>query len=92
MAYQCCTDLRLGGWSHLPKLNILKFNSRGYPRSTGLPSLYGHETWWMESSLEANNSGGRFKVTRGHPRSIGVPLLYGHDTVWMESSLDANNP
>ena len=35
----------------------------------GLPLLYGHETWWMESSLDANNSEGQFKVTRGHPRS-----------------------
>ena len=45
----------------------------------------------MESSLDANNSEGQFKVNRGHLRSNGLPLLYGHKTWWMESSLDANH-
>ena len=47
----------------------------GHPTSNGLPLLYGHETWRMES-LDAKQ---------------GLPLLYGHETWWMESSLDANN-
>ena len=45
----------------------------------------------MESSLDAKNSEGQFKVTRGHPRSNGLALLYEHETWWMESSLDANS-
>ena len=42
----------------------------------GLPLLYGHETWWMESSLDGVNVEGQFKVIGGHPRSNGLPLLY----------------
>ena len=45
----------------------------------------------MESSWDANNSEGQFKITWGHLRSNGLPVLYGHETWWMESSLDANN-
>ena len=57
----------------------------------GLQLLYGHETWWMGSSLDANNSEGQFKVTRGHQRLNGLPCLYEHETWLVESSLDANN-
>ena len=53
------------------KFKIVTFVTRGHPRSNGLPLLYGHETWWMESSWDADNLEGQFKVTRGHPRSNG---------------------
>ena len=53
--------------------------------------LYGHKTWWMESSLDAEHYEGQFKVIGGHPRSNSLPLLYGHTTWWMESSLDAEH-
>ena len=39
----------------------------------------------MESSLDAKNSEGQFKVTRGHQRLNGLPLLYEHDILWAES-------
>ena len=64
---------------------------KGIFTEQGLPLLYGHETWWMESYLDTKKSEGQFKVTRGHQRSYGLPLLYEHDTWWVESSLDANN-
>ena len=50
--------MKLGEWSHLWMLTILKVSSRspgGHLRSNGLPLLYGHETWWMESSLDAKH-------------------------------------
>ena len=71
MAYQCCRDLKLGGQNHLPMLKMLKVSSRshgGHQRSNCLPLLYVHETWWMESSLHANNSEGQVRspgVTQG---------------------------
>ena len=35
---------------------------RGHPRSNGIPLFFGHETWWMESCLDATNSKGQFKI------------------------------
>ena len=54
----------------------------GLPDGAGyrVQLLYGHETWWMESSLDAEKSDGQFKVTWGHRRLIGLPLLYEHET------------
>ena len=69
--YQCCRDLKLGGQNHLPMLKMLKVSSRshgGHQRSNCLQVLYVHETWWMESSLHANNSEGQVRspgVTQG---------------------------
>ena len=34
-------------------------------RNISLPILYGFETWWLESSFEAEVFEGQFKVTRG---------------------------
>ena len=43
---------------------ILKWGfSLCYPVFWLISLLYGHETWWMELSLDANNSEGQFKVT-----------------------------
>ena len=35
----------------------------------GLQLLYGHGTWWMESSLDANNSESQVKVKHVKPAS-----------------------
>ena len=53
MIYHCCVDIKLGGWSHLLMLKMLKVSSRfqGSSKVNGLPLLHRHVTWWMESSL-----------------------------------------
>jgi len=90
-----CVLMRQSEKSITSLLSVVKKRSQGAKRAfsleQGLPLLYGHETWWMESSLDAKNSEGQFKVTRGHQRLNGLPLLYEHETWWAESSLDANN-
>ena len=69
--YHCTTDMKLGKWCHHWLAKMLKFGSRspltrGHPRSNSLPLLFEHETWWMESSLDAKNVQGRFKVNMAH--------------------------
>ena len=64
---------------------------RGHPRSKGLPMLYGLDTWWVESSPDAENIEGKFKVNRGHPRSNPYSLTYRSETCWVGISSDAEN-
>ena len=76
MAYHCCMDMKLGGWSHLwmPKWNL------NLIRATIV--IWTWNLVWMETSLDAYNSEGQFKVTCGHlrTRSYSLSLLYGHET------------
>ena len=45
----------------------------------------------MESSPDAENIEGQFKVIRGHPRSNLYSLTYGSETWWVGISSDAEN-
>ena len=73
----CCVNMKLGGWSHLwmPKWNL------NLIRATIV--IWTWNLVWMETSLDAYNSEGQFKVTCGHlrTRSYSLSLL----TWWMES-------
>ena len=71
-----CMDMKLGGWGQLLVPTILMVTSRssraiqGQMRLNGI-KVYGHETWWVGSIVDAENFEGNFKVIRGHPRSNG---------------------
>ena len=36
--------------------------------------MYGYETWWVGSTVDAENSEDHIRVIRGHPRSNGVNI------------------
>ena len=50
--------------------------------------MYGHETWWVGSILDANNFEGGRRSSRDQIRQM---LVHGHETWWVGSILDANN-
>ena len=63
-----CMDMKLGGWGQLLMLKILKVISRSsgvIQGQMGLTLVYGHETWWMGSVLDAENFEDHFKVIQG---------------------------
>ena len=69
---------------------ILKWGfSLCYPVFWLISLLYGHETWWMELSLDANNSEGQFKVTG---LTIVVWTWNQNETWWMGSSWWMESP
>ena len=52
MVYHCC--MKLGRWSYFLMPTFLKVKiTTGRPRSNDLPLLYGHESLWIKTSLNA---------------------------------------
>ena len=67
MAYHCCMDLKLGGWSHLLMPTFLGV-AQG---PMGLSLLYGHESWWIEPSVNAKMLKVSSRSPGSHSRSNG---------------------